>query len=63
MNHQLFLDSCRHLRGFMSRQVNCMKESDLQALLESSFDLIEELKEYRYQLSVALHNRLSESRK
>lgn len=56
-----FQDAAMHLRCVMQKQLNCMDERALQYLLERSFDLIEELKEYRHRLSLALYNRLSET--
>lgn len=54
-----FQDAAMRLRVVMHKQLNCMDEKHLQYLLEHSFDLIQELKEYRRRLSHALYNRLS----
>ena len=51
-----FDDILARLRGFMLRDFNAMKESDIQDLLARSFDMLNEVKEMRYRLTVALYN-------
>lgn len=55
-----FDDILARFRGFMLRDFNAMKESDIQDLLARSFDLLGEVKEMRYRLTVALYNRLKD---
>lgn len=55
-----FDDILARFRGFMLRDFNAMKESDIQDLLARSFDLLAEVKEMRYRLTVALYNLLKD---
>ena len=55
-----FDDILARFRGFMLRDFNAMKECDIQDLLARSFDLLDEVKEMRYRLTVALYKRLKD---
>lgn len=55
-----FHEALAFLRACMNCQLNQHNEHVLQTLLSISYDMIKELEQFRYRLSVALCKKLSE---
>lgn len=55
-----FHEALAFLRGCLNRQLNLCNEHVLQTLFSMSYDMIKELEQFRYRLSVALYHKLSE---
>lgn len=55
-----FRDNKLKMLGCISRNVDVLPEHEIQDLLNESFSLIENLREFRYRLSIALYKKLSE---